>query len=188
MATSGIRGTHSQSQPIMQSQNNVSQRSSYAKVIQDSVLKREQAIVIDSMDGTPVRDYALAIAQLIEPQNILYISKISQGRVCLYVTSQEIVDKLVNTHKTVKVNTHLLEIRPLLSQSKRIILSNVPPVIPNSAIENKLAEHNIVPISQITPIRAGINEAGFTHILSFRRQMYINPDDVPKLPDSIQVS
>lgn len=187
MATSGIRGNHSQSQTNMPtSQEN--QRSSYAKVTQETVLRREQAIIIDSVEGIPVREYALAIAQLIEPQNILYISKISQGRVCLYVSSQDIADKLVNTHKTVSINTHSLEIRPLLSQSKRIIISNVPPVIPNSSIENKLREHNIVPISPISRIRAGINDTGFAHILSFRRQMYLNPDDVTKLPDSIQVT
>ena len=134
-----------------------------------------------------MREHAVAIAQLIGPQNILDIYKISQGRVCLYFISQDIADKLVNTYKKVNVNTHTLDIKPLPSQSKRVILSNVLPVIPNSAIENKLAEHTIVPTSQMTRIRAGINEAGFTLILSFRRQMYLNPDDVHKLPEAIQI-
>ena len=116
-----------------------------------------------------------------------FISKISHSRVCLYLNSQECVNNLIETHKRIQINSFSLEIRPLIANTNRIIISNVHPVIPNSLIENKLSECNITPKSQILYVRAGYNEAGFTHILSFRRQMYIDINDINKLPGSLQV-
>lgn len=46
----------------------------------------------------------------------------------------------------------------------------------------------IKPASSISPIKAGISLPGFTHILSFRRQLYIKPEDMEKLPESIQIA
>ena len=176
MSVSGNRGTQSQSTQEMQQPTVNNQKVSYAKIAQQTVYpKREQAIVTDSVEGITIKEYAVAIAQIIGPHNILYISRISHGRVCLYLSCQEIADKLTETHKHINIQTHTLEIRPLISKTKRIIISNVHPVIPNNVIENKLSEFNITPKSQISCIRAGWNDAGFTHILSFRRQMYVDP-------------
>lgn len=188
MNVSGIRDIQTPSASNMVESTVNRQRSSYAKVIQQMTCpKREQAIVVDSVEGIAVKEYAVAIAKIIGPQNILYISKISNNRVCLYLSSQQLVNHLVETHTQVTIGTKTLEVRPLISKTKRIILSNVHPVIPNSAIEYKLAEFDVNPKSQITYVRAGLNEAGFTHILSFRRQMYINPEDLSKLPSSMQI-
>lgn len=45
--------------------------------------KKEKVIVMDSIEGVPVRDYALAVAigPIVGPPNIHYISKISHERV-----------------------------------------------------------------------------------------------------------
>ncbi|CAG5102784.1 Similar to Transposon TX1 uncharacterized 82 kDa protein (Xenopus laevis) [Cotesia congregata] len=42
-------------------------------------------------------------------------------------------------------------------------------------------------MSNITTLRAGLNNAGYQHILSFRRQLYIKPEDVKKLSTSWKV-
>ena len=39
----------------------------------------------------------------------------------------------------------------------------------------------------ITFIRAGMSEPGHLHIMNFRRQVYINPEDVGKVPESINI-
>ena len=88
----------------------------------------------------------------------------------------------------VNIGQHFLEIRPLISRAKRIIISNACPIIPNGAILDELAKVNITPCSQITYIRAGINDPGFSHVLSFRRQMYINPEDFPRLSPSFSIN
>ncbi|KAE9537552.1 hypothetical protein AGLY_006575 [Aphis glycines] len=69
--------------------------------------KREQAIVLHPIDGLLLKDYIIAIGQIISPSNIIF---------------------------------------------------------------------------------AGIKEAGYEHILSFRRQIYIKHEDIPKLPGSLLIN
>ncbi|OXU22341.1 hypothetical protein TSAR_012248 [Trichomalopsis sarcophagae] len=42
--------------------------------------------------------------------------------------------------------------------------------------------------SPITSLRAAISKDGYSHILSDRRQMFINPEDVKKLPEIIKIN
>ena len=147
--------------------------------------KKEQAIVTDAIEGLQIKDYVVSIGKLIGPENIRFASRISQSRVCLYLSTQEIVNKV--TEMKISIGSHTLAIRPLISKHKRIIISNVCPIIPHTVIEAKLREHNVNPVSQITFIRAGMNEAEYSHIMSFRRQVYVNPEDEGKLPESLQI-
>ena len=73
-------------------------------------------------------------------------------------------------------------------KTKRIILSNVCPIIPHNVILDTFKQMGIRTDSPISFIRVGFTETGFTHILSFCRQGYIHPDDVNKLPESLQVN
>lgn len=162
---------------------------SYARILQQEHFPtKEQAIILDAISGFTIHDYTLAVAKLIEPKDIRYVSRISHSRICLYLSSKEVADKLTDNKTTVNIGTNSLEIRPLISKAKRIIVSNVCPIIPHSHIEDELTKFNIKPVSTITSIRAGINDPGFSHILSFRRQMYIQPEDVSKLPESLKIT
>lgn len=142
---------------------------------------------MDAVEGATVREYSLAVGPLIHPSNILFMSRISNNRVCMYLTKQNHVDNLVNNNTTIKVGANTITIRPLMSKSKRVTLSNVCPVIPHTVIENKLMEFNVKPVSRMTFIRAGQNDPGYSHIMSFRRQFYVHPDDCNKLPGNFQI-
>ena len=160
---------------------------SYASIAQLPP-KKEQAIIIESHDGLTIRDYVLAVSKITDPSNIRYISRISNARICIYLSSTKVAETLTSTHPTIQVNGMELPLRPLLTQNKRIILSNVCPIIPNTLIEQYLLEYGVKPTSTITCIRAGISEPGFSHILSFRRQLFISPNDYDKLPPSIPIT
>ena len=185
MSVSDSRDIHPHSDVMTVSQDKLSKvpTMSYAKAAQKEICPgREQAIVFDSIDDVPIKEYAIAVANKIGPQNIIAISRITQKRVCLYLSSKDLANKLIDTHRSVKVNNKLLEIRPLIAKTKRVIISNVQPVIPNIVLENKFAELNISLKSQITTLRAGLDEVGFSHIQSFRRQVHIDPEDLQKIP------
>lgn len=64
------------------------------------------------------------------------------------------------------------------------------PIIPHEIILEELGKINIHPIPPITFITAGINEPGFSHILivSYRRQMYIQPEEVEKITESLPIT
>lgn len=159
---------------------------SYATATQrENFPTKEQAITIDAVDGIPIKQYVNAIGNLVGPANIRFISRISNNRVCMYLSSPENVVNLIERHPTITVDGKILEIRPLISKAKRIILSNVCPVISHSVLENEFKKLNIKLESQMTFLRAGLADAGYTHIMNFRRQVYINPKDTDKIPESM---
>ncbi|KAJ8687776.1 hypothetical protein QAD02_023570 [Eretmocerus hayati] len=166
----------------------VNQRVSYATVTEREQLPtREQAIVMNTSEGLTVHDYAVAIGAIILSTNIIAISCISQGRVCIYLKSKEIANSLIDVVKTFKIKECEFEIRPLVSRATRIIISNVEPIIPNHLITEELIKHGVTPASNITHVRAGMNGPGFSHIRSFQRSVLIQPEDLEKIPKSLQI-
>lgn len=170
------------------SSSNVHQGKSYASAVQkESYPTKDQAIVIDSIEGSSLEDYILATAKVINPNEIRFASKISKNRVCVFLANKDIVNRLAEKKTYITINTTTLEIRPLLSKSRRIILSNVCPVIPNYVLLSTFNNLNIRLNSTITHLRAGFSAAGLSYILSFRRQVYIHSDDIYKIPESVKI-
>lgn len=162
---------------------------SYANVTSKSTHPtKHQAIIIDSIDGIMIRDYLLSLSKVTKSSSIRFISRISNSRICVYLDSKQTADELVDVVKKVKVKDHLLEIRPLLTRNKRIVLSNVCPVIPHEVIEEKFNEMSIKIMSPITYMKVGISDPGFSHIMSFRRQVYVSPEDEKRLPESMLIN
>ncbi|KAJ4444777.1 hypothetical protein ANN_06574 [Periplaneta americana] len=161
---------------IMNPKDTPSNQVTYSKVLQ-STPSRDQAIIFESSDNITIKDYVLAVGKLTDPSNIRFISRISNGRICIYLASKKIVEELTTKYQQIMINNESLQLRPFLTKYKRVILSNVCPVIPHSLIEESLLQFDVKPMSPIEYIKAGISTPGFSHILSFRRQMYVQPDD-----------
>ncbi|XP_053988267.1 uncharacterized protein LOC128881344 isoform X1 [Hylaeus volcanicus] len=106
---------------------------------------------------------------------------------CVFLASKEIADNLTDKHKHIRVNDSTLSLRPLISKAQRIILSNVYPTIPHATIEEIFDKLGVRRESAVSFIKAGMIEEGFTHILSFRRQLYVHPDDTYKIPNNIKI-
>lgn len=161
---------------------------SYATVTQTTMFpKKDQAIIIDALENVQIKDYAQALGKIIDPSQIRFLSRISNNRICIYLSSKIIVDEIIDNSKYITIQNVKIPIRPLINRNKRIIISNVCPVIPHTEIEKKLNELNIKPQSPISFLRAGLNETGFNHILSFRRQVYVTPEDFTRIPDKISI-
>ena len=148
--------------------------------------QKEEAIVIDSIEGLSNDDYLDGLEELIPIEEVRFISKISGKRVCVFLTSKSLVGKLEG--KTIKVQHHVLPIRPLIEKNKRVVISNVYPMIPHELLIDQLKKIGIIPVSQMHYIRAGLNKRGRAHVLSFRRQVYIKQDDANRLPENFQVN
>lgn len=102
--------------------------------------------------------------------------------------SKKTADTLIEEKRKITIQNHILEIKPLITRNKRIVLSNVCPVIPNYIIEQKFQELKIKIMSPISFMKIGVPDPGFSHILSFRRQLYISPEDDTRLPESFQIT
>ncbi|CAI6345832.1 unnamed protein product [Macrosiphum euphorbiae] len=178
-------------------QNNINEpekhafgKKSFAETTINSTLpKKEHAIVFDSIDNIPQIDYIIAISKLTPPKNIKFASRITNNRFCIYLNDKNTVDFLVDNHPYIIINSHTtIKIRRLINPAKRIIISHVSPDIPNEYIISHLEYHKIQILSPITHINAGFNIPELAHIISFRRQVYIKPDDFEKLPKSILIN
>lgn len=116
------------------------------------------------------------------------MSRISKDRFCIFLSSVELVDCVVNHPTPIIINGKPIKIRKYFNPDKRIIISNVCPTIPNETIQSELNNIGINPTSQIIHLRAGVKKEGFGHILSFRRQMFISTETTINLPNSILIN
>lgn len=146
---------------------------------------RKNAIIFDSIEGPTLDDYVDGLEELIHASEIRFLSKIANNRVCVYLNGPTTVEELEN--KKIKVTGHVLTVRPYISRNKRVLISNVSPTIPHEDILLALNTRGIFPVSTMTHLRAGTVKPGRTHILSFRRQVFIKEEDAARLPDSLQI-
>lgn len=149
--------------------------------------KRNQAIVINVIENLRLPDYIKAIGSIVQPRNILFASRISNNRVCIYLSSVDLVDRLVEHHSSIKIEDYELNIRRLITPARRLILSNVSPNIPHIILERALTELKVQMQTPISFLKATYISDDYNHIMSFRRQLYIHPDDNLQLPPSITV-
>ena len=139
--------------------------------------KKNLAIIIDTVEGLEIKAYLRAVATKTSPTNIIAASKISQNRFCCYFNDEKIVDQLTKEgNNIVEIDNHKLKMRPYVMKSKRVIFSNVHPSIPHDEIITVIKAQGITPKSNMSLIKLGFAKTGFTHILSFRRQIYIDPN------------
>ena len=107
-----------------------------------------------------LKEYTVTIGKIIASNNVKFVSRISQSRICLYLSSSEAVNRLINNNRTVNIKSHVLQVRLLISKPTRYTfkVSNVCPIIPHHVIVEKLKESDIIPKSQMLFIKAGIRE------------------------------
>lgn len=182
MSTSDYRGTS------VLPQTQVPNQMHYSRALQTSRFpKKDQAIVLSHNEDLKLTDYVTAVARIIEPKNILFVSRISNNRICIYLSNVDLVDTVISHGDTIKINNLDVGIRRLITPAKRIILSNVCPTIPHSILEDEIRKLGLKTASPMSFLRASLTGQEFAHILSFRRQIYVQPDDIIELPSSVVI-
>lgn len=147
--------------------------------------KKEQAVIFPAFDSLQVKDYVIAAAEVVNPDDIRFVSRMSNNRICLYFSTKDVADKFIDEHAGVNINNVFIPARKLMMPAKRIIISNIPPFIPDHIVEDRLHSLNIRILSPISYIGAGIGIEKLKHVLSFRRQVFISPDN--EFPSSVLI-
>lgn len=169
-------------------ENNIPRVKSFSQVLKRIVHpKKDQAIIFSSIEGTPIKNYIVNLGKVVGPKNVLFASRISNNRVCVYLSSKATVDKFMITHGGISLDDLFVPCRRLISPAKRIILSGVSPCIPHDLIENVLQSNGFKMVSPVTYLGAGIGLPEYSHVYSFRRQVFILPDDNFTQPSSLIV-
>ncbi len=102
----------------------------------------DQGLIFNHIEGKKIREYLAAICSLIGgAHNIIAASRISGGRVTIFLAAKGIVNKFQEEHGGFLIDQTFIKSRKLKSPSVKIVLSNVSPTIPNTAIEDLLTEN-----------------------------------------------
>ena len=161
---------------------------SYSQATQKTQFpKQEQGLLLDCVEDLNLTDYTCAVGSIVQPKNVIFASKISNNRIRLFLTSKLLVDDITGKNKFLVIKGKRVTIRPLIVKQQRIILANVCPTIPHSVLEEMIDNLNIKRSSYISWLKATISSEGYNHVLSERRQVYVDPEDVNKFPEILKV-
>lgn len=100
--------------------------------------------MLDTYEDITLKDYILGVRKVINPANIRFASRIANNRIYMYLGSKSFVDKLTlgNTNIFIKDRLPDLSVRTLIIKTKRVILSNEFPIIPQCGIKHFQANEN----------------------------------------------
>lgn len=146
----------------------------------------DQAIVLEIEREVPIKVYMEELNKHInDPKNFLYGSRISSERLCVVMASAQLATKLVEEIGAIVVNEKTIPIKFYVAKAVKVIISNAVYGISNSAIKKFLTkDRKICTLSSVSELKAnmGAENNELWNLKSFRRFVYIHPDDVNKLP------
>lgn len=151
---------------------------------------KEDAIIFPIVENATNDDYLQALLEHVLPKQICFASRMSNARMCVYLDSKQSVNEYMQTSGYINVNNQRIEARRLVNPAKKLLLSNVNPVIPHHKIEKVLTEiYKLKLCSPVTYVKAGSSIQALQHVYSFRRSVYYSVDSLKdNIPDSFLIS
>lgn len=142
-------------------------------------------ITLDPVHGAKQIEYLEEIDKIVEAKNIVSIGKNTDGRYVVFFTSDKHADTIIQNGLVV-AGTNITAL-PVTIRPTRVLVSNLTPNIPDSAILNFLKGFGRV-TSPLRPVPINSNEQEkFAHILSARREVYVQLDKDAVIPPKIRI-
>ncbi|CAM4638319.1 unnamed protein product, partial [Lepidochelys olivacea] len=113
--------------------------------------------------------YVRALARVVGPTAIAAASKM-YGKVVFFLASEAAAQEAVE--KGLAVGGVFVPLEPLDDLGVRLVLTSVPPFLPNAALLPALSTLG-KPISVLSPLPLGCKDPALRHVLSFRRQVQL---------------
>lgn len=151
----------------------------------------EQGIIFQHFEGAKIRDYLLAIYQLVGgASNIVAASRVSGGRVIVFLANKDLVENFQKKYGGFQFQNTFIKTRKLKAPSTKLIISNVSPTVPNVAIEDLLTKTLKLKLaSPISILRVSPQDDLFPHVISSRRQVYVHStEDLSHIPNLTQLT
>lgn len=149
-----------------------------------SIPKKEDAIIIEAHETINLQDYASAVTQLTSKEAVKFITKMSRGRIKIFLPSAKHAETFIETNPTIKINNILLKTRLYINPNKRIFISGACPTIPNDYILKCIESMGFNCTSAPQHMKAFNNEE-LSHILLEKRVATIKPSETPIPPKII---
>lgn len=147
--------------------------------------KKDQGIVIEAVEGLKIKQYLETVGEIVGPDNIIYASRLSRERICMYMKSKELVNEITEKFDAIIIDENELQIRPLLLRSTKYYINRICPSIPSSFLHDIISNQGINITSKIQREKMSHEENNFSHVYSFRRTFYGLPNKNVTIPESI---
>lgn len=143
-------------------------------------------VSLDTLPNVKQMDYIRAIGAFIDPKKIVSIGKNAEGRLLIFFSNEQSASEVIL--KGVEVENQHINALPVYIKPLRILISGIPPHTPDEDITNFLKQYGKL-TSSLKPIPINADQDDlYRHILSHRREIYIQPDDTITLPARIKIS
>lgn len=119
--------------------------------------------------GVTMEAALLAVGEQIGYNSISYASRMNKA-VVVFLKEERLVHELIESG--VFINDLFVQVSPLSVPSTRIVISGVPPFIPNELIEKELRRFGMF-ASGFKTVTLGCKDARLKHVISLRRQVFM---------------
>ncbi|CAM5127663.1 unnamed protein product [Eretmochelys imbricata] len=116
-----------------------------------------------------VETHVRVLARVVGPMAIVAASKM-YGKIVFFLASEAAAQEAVE--KGVAVGGVFVPLEPLEDLGIRLVLTSVPPFLPNAALLPALSTLG-KPISVVSPLPLGCKDLVLRHVLSFRQQVQL---------------
>ena len=108
--------------------------------------------------GITIKDYILIVGKALKATSIRFASRIANNRICMYLAGKTSADNLTSDNSNILTKDRLISVRLRNVKTKRIILSNVCPIITHNVILDAFKQMGIRIVSPISFIRVRFTE------------------------------
>lgn len=148
---------------------------------------RKLSVILENAKECNQDDILRAVADVVGAKNILYASKLSGARFCLYLSSESAVTTIC-ARTGVYVNNSFLKCRKYVSDATQLLISNCPPEMSDDTLLDLLKPYGEA-VSK--PKRLGVSTVhdDLKHVLTWKRSIYMKiPDDALPCPEVLHVT
>ncbi|KAK3916767.1 Transposon TX1 uncharacterized 82 kDa protein [Frankliniella fusca] len=148
----------------------------------DYTPSRKFSVVLENTQDFNQDDLLRAAADIVGASNIQYVSKLSGGRFCLYLSSEVAVTNICD-RGGVYINDTFLPCRKYATEATKFLISNCPPEMPDEALINLLKPFG-KPVSKPTRLSVNTVHNDLKHVKTWKRSLFMEiPKDAPSCPE-----
>ncbi len=137
---------------------------------------QEQGLIFNHFGDNKIRDYLVALTSLLHsPKDIIAASRVGNNKVIVFLSSPNLVESVIEQHKGFTLNNTWVKLNRLKPAATKLILSNVSPMVSNAVLESHIVQkYGLKLASSVSLLRVSPSDELFSHVISFRRQVYIH--------------
>lgn len=137
---------------------------------------QEQGLIFNHFGDNKIRDYLVALTSLLHsPKDIIAASRVGNNKVIVFLASSSLVDSVIERHKGFTLNETFVKLNRLKPVATKLIFSNVSPMVSNAVLESHIVQKfGLKLASSVSLLRVSPSDELFSHVISFRRQVYVH--------------